>query len=434
MGLSIGTRLGPYRDFLPTRSRRNGRGLSRSRHAPGSRSRDQLFPASLADTAEARARFEREAQALFPRSTTRTSARSTTSGVRTGSTSSVFFLKDPGRDPRGPRGARARCRWIIEVGTPGAQIADALDPAHRGGLVHRDLADLGNVMIAKSGAKLMDFGIARMHPGAGAGVSSATGLPTETAPLTAQGGMLGTIQYMAPEVLEGHPADARSDIFAFGALVYEMATGRRAFDGASHPTIIAAILNSEPPLLSTLQPLAPPALEHLVVTCVAKDPDERWQSAADVKRELLWISQSGPASTAPSAPRRAVALRNLAWLLAGAAVSAAAVMLLGKPGLTDSGRTPPARFEIRLDDGWQVESCPAISGDGTHIAYVAKATGSDSEPLLYVRALDTITPVALAGTAGARPTLFLAGWSVGRFLQAVRSRQSGDRRRGSHDD
>ncbi len=312
-------------------------------------------------------------------------------------------------------------------------IADALDKAHRAGIVHRDLKP-ANVMLTKEGAKLMDFGIARMHPFAGAGVSSATGLPTETAPLTAQGGMLGTIQYMAPEVLEGHPADARSDIFAFGALVYEMTTGRRAFDGASHPTIIAAILNSEPPLLSTLQPLAPPALEHLVVTCLAKDPDERWQSVADVKRELLWISQSGPASTAPSAPRRAVAFRDLAWLLAGAAVSAAAVMLLGKPGSTDSVRTPPARFEIRLDDGWQVESCPAISGDGTHIAYVAKATGTDSEPT-PLRARSRHNHASRAGWHcwRSRP-LFLAGWSVGRFLQAVRSRQSVDRRRGSHDD
>jgi serine/threonine protein kinase len=201
------------------------------------------------------------------------------------------------------------------------QIADALNVAHRHGIVHRDLKP-GNVMITKAGAKLLDFGLAKAGGPAvaGAGLSM---LPTTPPNLTAQGTILGTFQYMAPEQLEGPEADARTDIFAFGAVLFEMLTGKKAFEGKSQASLIAAILEHHPPPIAALQPLAPDALDRLVKKCLAKDPDERWQSAGDLTSELKWIATSGGApvvssATVPTQGRGG--RRALAWSLAAAAV------------------------------------------------------------------------------------------------------------------
>ena len=176
---------------------------------------------------------------------------------------------------------------LKEALTVAAQIADALDTAHRAGIVHRDLKP-GNVMLTRSGAKLLDFGLATARGvAAGAGLSM---LPTTPPNLTAQGTILGTFQYMSPEQLEGKEADARSDIFAFGAVLYEILTGKKAFSGASHASLISSIMSSQPPPVSIVQTLAPAALDHLIARCLAKDPEDRWQSARDVKLELSWIS------------------------------------------------------------------------------------------------------------------------------------------------
>ena len=155
----------------------------------------------------------------------------------------------------------------------GAQIADALDRAHRQGIVHRDLKP-GNVMLTRSGAKLLDFGLARSAVEA-APIQGMTGLVTEARPLTQQGTILGTFQYMAPEQLEGQEADARTDIFSLGALLYEMATGKRAFEGASRTSLIASIVSSQPPPISSVAPMTPPALDRVVRKCLEKDPDDR---------------------------------------------------------------------------------------------------------------------------------------------------------------
>jgi eukaryotic-like serine/threonine-protein kinase len=166
-------------------------------------------------------------------------------------------------------------------------IADALDKAHRQGVIHRDLKP-ANIMLTKIGAKLLDFGVARLmvHP---APVAIAlTEMTAESRKLTAEGMLVGTLQYMAPEQLEATDVDARTDLFAFGAVLYEMATGKPAFSGKSRASLSAAILSSEPAPMGRLQPVVPPALERVVKKCLAKDPDERWQNAGDLKSELLW--------------------------------------------------------------------------------------------------------------------------------------------------
>lgn len=211
----------------------------------------------------------------------------------------------------------------------GAEICEALEAAHRSGIIHRDLKP-GNVMLTKSGIKLMDFGLAKtVAAGAAAGsegaplLSATRNLTSPTiSPLTTAGQVIGTIQYMSPEQLEGRDADHRSDIFAVGAVLYEMATGKRAFDGKSQLSIASAILEHEPEPISQIQPLAPAALQHVVQTCLAKDPEERCQSAHDVRLELQWIAASGPqlplASTQlahPRQPSRATLLTSAGLLL-----------------------------------------------------------------------------------------------------------------------
>ena len=183
-------------------------------------------------------------------------------------------------------------------------IADALDKAHRQGIVHRDLKP-GNIMLTKTGAKLLDFGLAKLKKAGGVGVEGLTAQVTQSEPLTSQGSILGTLQYMAPEQLDGRNVDARSDVFAFGAVVYEMVTGRKAFESTSQASLIGAILHTVPPRLSAVQPTAPPPLDRLVAKCLAKDPDRRWQTASDLVDELRWLSEApaaGPTGAAQPGP------------------------------------------------------------------------------------------------------------------------------------
>ena len=165
------------------------------------------------------------------------------------------------------------------------EICEALEKAHKTGVIHRDLKP-GNVMLTKTGAKLMDFGLAKTAPAEALHTSSLTMTLSGPLPLTTQGAVLGTFQYMSPEQVEGREADARSDIFALGSVLYEMATGKRAFDGKTTASVIAAVLERDPPPVSTVQPASPSALDRLVETCLAKDPDERFQSVHDVKLQM----------------------------------------------------------------------------------------------------------------------------------------------------
>ena len=277
------------------------------------------------------------------------------------------------------------------------QIADALDKAHRAGIVHRDLKP-GNIMLTKSGAKLLDFGLAKVTPAvvAASGLSMA---PTGHSPLTMQGTILGTLQYMSPEQVEGHEADARSDIFSFGAIVYEMVTSKRAFEGKSQASVMAAILDREPPAMSSLQPLTPPALDHVVGRCMAKDPDERWQAASDVMREVKWIAESPRVDPAVSTMVRRGGRERVAWALLGVAVLGLA--LLAVPTTLYLRRSVPEPVVTRLDVVTPPTSDAfsfALSPDGRQLAFVANgAKGSQ----LWLRPFDQARAQPLAGTDGA---------------------------------
>jgi Tol biopolymer transport system component len=276
------------------------------------------------------------------------------------------------------------------------QIADALDKAHGQGLIHRDLKP-ANVMLTATGAKLLDFGLAKIKitDGQVEGVSAIT----QTTPLTGTGTILGTIQYMSPEQLEGKEADARSDIFAFGALLYEMATGRRAFEGQSQAGMIAGILEREPVSLSSINPMTPPAFERLVRKCLSKNPESRWQSARDLADELRWISQSGSQVGLPAAvsARRRFRFR-LAWVLT-TVVSLMAVYF----AFLWFGRDIPdpnlLRFKVTTRTDISQVSWPCLSPNGEYLAF--KADNSEGKGMIWIRPLNSLSSYPLPGTEGA---------------------------------
>jgi len=285
------------------------------------------------------------------------------------------------------------------------QIADALDKAHRQGVVHRDLKP-GNIMLVKSGAKLLDFGLAKLQ--AADTPTNLSALPTEQANLTAEGTILGTLQYMAPEQLEGKEADSRTDIFAFGAVVYEMATGKKAFEGSSQASLIAAIMGQEPRPMSELQPMAPELLDWVVKRCLAKDPDERWQSASDVMAGLKRTTEVGTepglshSVTAPSLWNRAIP-----W---GIAVVMALMAAMAIWNWTSPARQSLVRFSVtlpldqRLPDASQSFAPPvALSPDGERLVYVGLR---DNRTQLYMRDIHAFEAVPVPGTEGASSPFF----------------------------
>ena len=410
MTLAPGTRLGPYEIVAPLGA--GGMGEVYRAHDPrlGRDVAIKVLPPHLAAAPEARARFEREARTISQLNHPH-----------------ICALFDVGRAPGGhpPEAGRGSDGTdylvmellegetlahrlekgplpVAEVLSLGAQIADALDRAHHAGVVHRDLKP-GNVMLTKSGAKLMDFGLARAAGLAGAAPGALTESPTVSRPLTREGTIVGTFQYMAPEQLEGKEADARADLWALGCVLYEMATGKRAFEGQSQASLIAAILEHEPRPILELQPLSPPALEHLARRCLAKDPDKRWQSAGDLARELEWVATGGSQTgrPAPVVARRRHRER-LAWTLAVAAAVVAIVTVVVTRLTLRPPALAPLRFSITAPPGQALSTDGpnvVISPDGRRIAFIA--ADSSGTGRLWTRPMDSFSAQPLAGTENA---------------------------------
>ena len=366
----------------------------------------KILPDHLANRADLRERFEREARTIASLNHPHICAIYDV-GHQDGTDYLVMeYLEGETlaqRLVKGPLRAEQVLQYAI-------QIADALDKAHRKGITHRDLKP-GNIMLTKSGAKLLDFGLAKLTQPDALSDATLSGLPKNS--ITGEGTIIGTLQYMAPEQLEGGEVDARTDIFAFGAVVYEMATGKKAFEGKSQASLIAKILETNPPPMSSLQPMTPPALERIVHSCLAKDPDERWQSAADLARELKWLAGSGTqgASSVRQSPVRVVRASNrtlayLGWATAALLIAAVAVLLFRNSAAPTVASV--IRTSIVLPVGQRLTSDAAdypmaVSRDGNRIAYVAE---EESGTQLYVRELSALGPKAIAGTSGARHPFF----------------------------
>ena len=309
------------------------------------------------------------------------------------------------------------------------EIADALDKAHRQGIVHRDLKP-GNIMLTKAGAKLLDFGLAKPRKPGPVGAAEFSAAMTQSEPATALGTILGTLPYMAPEQLEGKDVDARTDIFAFGAVVYEMVTGKRAFRGDSQASLVGAILKDQPAAVSSLLPMFPPAFDRLVTACLAKDPDDRWQTARDLGRELAWIAEAGPQDA--RADPAAVASTRPAWQrrtrVFGLGILAAALGGLVTWGVLAPGSDVPrhvTRTAIglpvtdQLDVGQREGSATtvALSPDGRNLAYVAQRDGVEQ---LFIRPLSQLEAQLISGTEGASGISFSSdGEWVGFFVDEV---------------
>src|SRR6202790_2460025 len=328
MAILPGRRLGPYE----TLSAIGAGGMGEVYKARDTRLNRivaiKVLPAHLADRTELRERFEREARTIASLSHPHIC---TLHDI--GQQDGIDFLVmeylegEPlaQRLLKGPLPIQLVLQYAIE-------IADALDKAHRKGITHRDLKP-GNIMLTKSGTKLLDFGLAKLKQEVAPANVHLSQLPTANEPLTAQGTIVGTLQYMAPEQLEGREVDARTDIFAFGAVVYEMTTGKRAFEGKSQASVISAIMSSDPAPMTSLQPMTPPALDRVVKRCLAKETDERWQSANDLTNELKWIAE-GDSQIGLAPTTSAKGVRTLEWralmlgvgaLVLGGAVTGVAV-------------------------------------------------------------------------------------------------------------
>ncbi len=396
MTLTSGSKLGPYQIESPVGSGGMGE-VYRARDTRLDRTvAIKILPQHLSDNAEAKLRFDREARAIsslnHPNICTLYDV-----GHQDGTDYIVMeFLEGETLAERLRKGPLTRVQMLGYA----IDICEGLERAHRGGVVHRDLKP-GNVMLTKSGAKLMDFGLAKAVPVVSmpsSGLTATMATPAGSSPLTAHGTVVGTFQYMSPEQVEGKEADARSDIFSFGAVLYEMSTGKRAFPGKSSMSIMSAILEKDPEPISAINPLAPPLLDHIVRRCLAKNSEERWQSAQDLKLELEWIQQAGSQTGAPIVAAKKSKKRSI-LLSSGALVLVAVLLTLGyflfpsKPG-------PAIWANLNLPgELMDEEGNISLSPDGQKVAYVA-ATPQGSLKL-WVRNLTSAKAQALEGTDAA---------------------------------
>ncbi len=399
MALLAGTKLGPYEVQSPLGAGGMGE-VYRARDTRLDRTvAIKVLPAHLSDNQEFKQRFEREARAISSLNHPHI-CHLYDVGSYDGTDYLVMeFLDGETLADRLHKGALP----LPELLKTGMQIADALETAHRAGIVHRDLKP-GNVMLTKAGAKLMDFGLAKptlSAPGAGSAplLSAARTLSASPlSPLTTAGSIVGTIQYMSPEQIEGKDADARSDIFAFGAVLYEMATGRRAFEGKNQISVASAILEKDPETISKIKPLSPAALDYLVATCLSKDREERFQTAHDLQLQLKGISLASSSAPVP-APRSGsrkigLALTGVALLLIGAAVGHFFSPGTLTPTAARSYIPPPPGNSFPMSG---LEIGPVtVSPDGKALAFTA--VDEKGVTRLWMRTLDAQQATVLEGT------------------------------------
>jgi eukaryotic-like serine/threonine-protein kinase len=392
MALQPGTTLGPY-EILSLIGAGGMGEVYKARDTRLERSiAVKVLAPALATDADFRARFAREAKAVSALNHAHICGLYDIGRERDTDYLVLELLEGETLAARLERGALP----LSQVLRFGIEIADALEAAHRHGIVHRDLKP-GNVMLTPAGTKLLDFGLAKNTidaPG-----QALTQLTTSPQTITAEGTILGTLPYMAPEQIQGLPADARTDLFALGAILHEMATGRRAFEATTQPTLIGKILETKPPLVSSLAPLTPPALDHVVQGCLAKAPVDRWQTAHDVKLQLRWIEAH--ASHIDGATPIAVTRQRTAWVpwvVAAVATALAATTLLRSSRVVTPA--PPARFELVLPPAIERADYDrgAISPDGKRFVFEATVDGRHQ---LVLRDLASTAFVVLEGTDGA---------------------------------
>ena len=430
MPLISGTKLGPYEIV----SALGAGGMGEVYRAKDTRLDRtvavKILPEHLAQNTEAKQRFEREARSISSLNHANICALYDVGTQDSTSYLVMEFVQGETLEARLQKGP-VPLKQAVDYGI---QICDALEKAHRAGIVHRDLKP-GNIMLTPAGAKLLDFGLAKpVASMLGKQAAPQTGGHTPSSPtinltaltaapqaLTQQGSIVGTFQFMAPEVLQGAEADARSDIFSLGCVLYEMITGKRAFEGKSQISVISAILEKDPEPITTLQPGSPPALERVVKTCLAKDPDERFQNVHDVKLHLKWIAEGGSQAAVPvEIDTQRKSREKLLWLLiSGLAILAAAlaVWTFAHPRSAERGPVlalvPPPRdtrfVAFGLGSGRAV-----VSPDETRLAFTA--IDQNGVIRLWTRSLKANDAAAVPGTEGAASPFWSAdGRSLGFF-------------------
>jgi Tol biopolymer transport system component/predicted Ser/Thr protein kinase len=396
MTIEAGARLGPYEVLLPIGAGGMGEVYKAKDTRLGRDVAVKVLPAHMSANAELRQRLDREAKTISSLSHAHICALYDV-GHQDGTDYLVMeYLEGETLADRLAKGALPMDQ-ALKIGI---ETAGALDAAHRSGIVHRDLKP-GNIMLTKSGVKLLDFGLAKLAAPDRTAVSQATSLPTamqESQPLTTRGTILGTFQYMAPEQLEGGEADARSDIFAFGCVLYEMLTGQKAFSGKSQASLISSIMGSDPPPISSIQPMIPASLDRIVKGCIAKEPDHRWSTAHDVMLQLQWIAEGGSMAGVPApVVARRKNREKLSWIVAAAGLLAAAAFAYG---FVRRAPKPPElmRFEIAPPVDVTTIDVPRISPNGKILAF--DATDTEGKARIWIRPLNALVAQPLPGTEG----------------------------------